>query len=116
MKRLFIFILLPGLTGLAVAAGKIVYPWNAVTAIVKSDEAFEVWFDAEPGEVVKTVELRGPFHSIRIPSIATETGTWTYDPISGNTYDTRVSVSVPAGTPADRYDLIHAVQQRMGGL
>lgn len=104
--KIIVSILLLGLAGFAAAAGKIVHPWNAVPTIVKAGEAFEVWFDAGNGQDVNSAELRGPFHSVRIPSVATETGNWTYDPISGNTYNTRVSASVPADTPTDRYDLV----------
>ncbi len=88
------------------ASGKIVYPWNAVTSIVKAGDRFEVWFDAAPGQTVHAVELHGPYHTVSIPSIAAATGSWQYDPVSHNTYNTRVTATVPAGTPADRYDLM----------
>jgi hypothetical protein len=95
-----------GTTQAAGSWGKIIYPWNAVTSIVKAGEGFEVWFDAAPGQTVRTVELQGPYQTVSIPSIAAATGSWQYDPVSRNTYNTRVAVTVPANTPADRYDLI----------
>lgn len=85
---------------------KIVYPWNATTAIVKRGDSFAVWFDADVGQSITSVELRGPYNSVSIPSVTSETGSWTYDTMSGDTYDTRVSVSVPSTAPEDRYDLI----------
>lgn len=90
----------------ASSAGTIVYPWNAVTSIVKAGERFEVWFIAEPGQTVKSTVLRGPYNSVQIASIVTQTGIWTYDPVSENTCNTRITVTVPPGTPAERYDLI----------
>src|SRR5690606_38390049 len=69
------------------SCGKIIYPWNAVTSIVKAGERFEVWFDAAPGQTVRTVELHGPYHTVSIPSIAAATGSWQYDPVSHNTYN-----------------------------
>ncbi len=90
------------------STGKIVYPWNAVTTIVEAGDSFEVWFDAEPGQVVESVELHGPYNTVNIPSesVTSESGTWEYDPISENTYNMQITVTVPANTPADRYDLV----------
>ncbi len=88
------------------AAGRIVYPWKAVPTIVKTGGSFEVWLDAAPGLTVESAQLRGPHHTLRLAEFTSESGTWTYDPISGNTYNTRLTASVPAGTPADRYDLV----------
>ncbi len=94
------------LAGIAAAAGTIVYPWNAVTSIVKAGESFEVWFDAEPGQTVQAAVLRGPYNTVHISPIIAQTGSWTYDPVSENTYNTRLTVTVPPGVPADRYDLV----------
>ena len=96
------------LGGMAAAAGKIVYPWNAVTSIVRAGEPFEVWFDAESGQGVDSVVLRGPYNSVTIPSeaVSIASGSWEYDPISQNSYNTHIEVTVPPDTPADRYDLI----------
>ena len=91
--------------GTAAWAGKIVYPWNATTAIVKSGETFEVWFEADAGQEVKSAVLRGPYNQVVIPTVGAASGSWVYDATSGNTYNTRVSIQVPAHTPADRYDL-----------
>ncbi len=85
--------------------GKIVYPWRATTAIVKSGESFEVWFNAENGQTVNSVALRGPYNTV-FTSKTIETGNWIYDKTSLNTYNTRIAVLVPATAPADRYDII----------
>lgn len=89
-------------------AGKIVYPWNAATAVVKAGESFEVWFNAAPGQVVNAIVLRGPYKTVNIPpaSATTVSGSWEYDPVSQNTYNRQITVVVPADTPEDRYDLI----------
>lgn len=86
--------------------GQIVYPWNATTAIVKAGDSFDVWFDADDHQTVASVVLRGPYNTVLIPEIARQTGAWTYDSVSGNTYDTRITVSVPSDAPAERYDLV----------
>jgi predicted MPP superfamily phosphohydrolase len=86
--------------------GKIVYPWNATTAIVKAGEGFTVWFDADAGQTVVSAVLRGSYNTVAIPSVAKQTGSWTYDTVSGGTYNAQIAVSVPAETPEERYDLI----------
>ena len=83
----------------------IVYPWRATTAILKSGENFEVWFNALPGQTVNSVELIGTYNMVNT-SINTINGDWTYDPMSGNKYNTKITVTVPANTPANRYDLV----------
>ena len=93
------------LSGHSAWAGDIVYPWRATTAIVKAGDSFDVWFDADNGQSVNSVELRGPYHKITAAKkVVTES--WVYDETSGNTYDTRITVTVPASAPADRYDLV----------
>ena len=94
-----------GLCG-AGRGGQIVHPWNATTAIVKAGERFDVWFDADAGQKVSSVKLRGPYHAVSISSIKVETGSWIYDTVSSNAYDTRITVNVPSDTPEERYDLV----------
>jgi len=93
------------LSGPSSWAGDIVYPWRATTALVKAGDSFDVWFDADNGQSVNSVELRGPYHKITA-AIKVVTGSWVYDETSGNKYDTRITATVPAGAPADRYDLV----------
>lgn len=85
--------------------GNIVYPWRATTAIVKSGESFEVWFNADAGQTVRSVQLKGPYNVVATP-VKIETGTWIYDVTSQNTYNTKITVKVPKPTPADRYDIV----------
>ena len=85
---------------------KIVCPWNATTAIVKSGDSFVVWFDADAGQSIMSATLRGPYNTVSIPTVSSKTGSWTYDEISGNKYDTQVTVKVPSNAPAERYDLV----------
>ncbi|MCX6309368.1 MAG: metallophosphoesterase [Bacteroidia bacterium] len=86
-------------------AGNIVYPWRATTAIVKSGETFEVWFNADQGETVKSVQLVGPYSTMGA-RIKIKKASWVYDVTSMNTYNTNITVSVPANCPADRYDIV----------
>ena len=86
--------------------GKIIYPWNATTAIVKAGESFAVLFDADPDQIPEAVVLNGPYNSVPLTSFTYETGSWIYDDESGYSYNTRISVTVPSHTPAERYDLV----------
>ena len=85
---------------------KIVYPWRSTTAIVKAGETFEVWFNADAGQTLNEVSLRGSYNNATVTVTDTKTDTWVYDQWSGNTCNRKYTISVPANTPADRYDLI----------
>jgi hypothetical protein len=99
-----IFLLIAGISTSGWCS-KIVYPWRSSTAIVKTGETFEVWFDADNGQMVNSVELQGPYNTVNSTFTAV-TGDWEYDPLSKNRYNTRLTVTVPVSAPADRYDLI----------
>ena len=99
-----IIILIIGFTTLGWCAN-IVYPWRATTAIVKSGETFEVWLNADKDETINSVTLQGPYNSVTTTKTV-ETGNWVYDKTSLNTYNTKITVKVPASAPADRYDII----------
>lgn len=86
--------------------GKIVYPWRSTTAIVKAGETFEVWMNADANQTVNEVSLRGPYNNATATIVDTKTETWVYDKWSENTCNRKITISVPANTPADRYDLI----------
>jgi predicted MPP superfamily phosphohydrolase len=86
-------------------SAKIVRPWRSTTAIVKSGESFEVWFDANDGQTVDLIELESPYLTVST-TFTVESGDWEYDPLSGNRYNKHIIVTVPAGAPADRYNLV----------
>ncbi|MCX6309412.1 MAG: hypothetical protein NTY32_11475, partial [Bacteroidia bacterium] len=89
-----------------VFGGKIVYPWRATTAIVKSGETFEVWFNADAGQTVNGIELQSKYLNVT-PTISTTVNqTWVYDQWSSNTCNLKLTITVPANTPADRYNLV----------
>ncbi|NDP28850.1 MAG: carbohydrate-binding protein [Flavobacterium sp.] len=85
---------------------KIVYPWRATTAIVKSGESFEVWFNPDAGQTVNSIELKGPYNTVTGTITNSNTQPWVYDKWSENTCNRRITVKVPADAPMDRYDLI----------
>ncbi len=101
---LFINLFIISFSG-TVSAALIIYPWRATTAIVKSGESFEVWFDADNGQTVSAVQLLGPYNTVECLH-STVTGYWIYDKYSNNKFDTKITVTLPSGTPADRYDLV----------
>ncbi|MCF8361616.1 MAG: T9SS type A sorting domain-containing protein [Prolixibacteraceae bacterium] len=83
---------------------KIIRPWRATTAIVKTGESFEVWFDAYPNQEIESIQLSGKYNTVNC-TYQIETGDWEYDPLSKNRYNTRIKVTVPVDAPANRYDL-----------
>lgn len=83
----------------------IVYPWRATTAILKGGESFEVWFNAANGQSLSSIELKGEYNSVGT-TMSTVNGNWVYDPMSGNTYNMKITVNVPSDAPANRYDLV----------
>lgn len=86
-------------------SGNIVYPWRSTTAIVKSGNDFEVWFNSDVDQDVTGLELQGPYNKVECNYSITR-GDWEYDPLSGNRYNMKIKVTVPFGTPADRYNLV----------
>ena len=83
----------------------IVYPWRATSAIVKSGESFEVRFNANKEQTVYSVNLQGPYNTVATTH-AIQKGNWIYDITSLNTYNTKITVTVPETAPADRYDIV----------
>ena len=86
--------------------GKIMYPWNAASAVVKAGESFMVYFDADTGEEVDSVGLVGPYNRITVTSVTSEKGDFIYDNLTGAAYNTRVTVPVPRTAPEELYDLV----------
>ncbi len=84
---------------------KIIRPWRSTTEIVKPGESFQVWFNADAGQEVLSVRLEGPYSRITCTD-SVSNGDWEFDPLSGNRYNTRITVTVPPEAPADRYDLV----------
>ncbi len=82
------------------------YPWRATTAIVKSGQSFEIWFNAGSGQTVSSVQFKSQFLTINGTNMNITNGTWTFDPVSGNQYNQKIVIIVPSNAPADRYDLI----------
>ena len=105
MKKLFILCLSLCLSLITFSAN-IVYPWRATTAIVKSGDSFEIWFNADANQTVNSIQFKSEFLTIAGANQIITNGSWTFDPVSGNKYNQKISVKLPENTPADRYDLI----------
>jgi hypothetical protein len=54
---IFLFVIALSITGWC---GKIIYPWNATTAIVKAGESFDVWLDTDEGQSVSSMTTQTP--------------------------------------------------------
>lgn len=89
-------------------AGRIIHPWNSTSAIVKSGGSLEILYQAAGGETVQAVELRGPYNKVVAQPLALATGSWVYDKMSGNTYNTRITATIPLQAPEELYDLVVA--------
>ena len=63
--------------------GEIIYPWRSTTAIVLSGSDFEVWFNADAGQIVNSVILKGPYNIVDATITSTSERIWTYDQWSG---------------------------------
>ncbi len=87
-------------------SANIVYPWRATTAIVKSGDSFEIWFNADANQTVNSIQFKSEFLTIAGANQIITNGSWTFDPVSGNKYNQKISVKLPENTPSDRYDLI----------
>ena len=105
MKKLSILSLILFLSLITFSAN-IVYPWRATTAIVKSGESFEIWFNADVNQTFSSVQFKSEFLTINGTDLSVLSGSWTFDPVSGNKYNQKITIKVPENTPADRYDLL----------
>jgi hypothetical protein len=106
MKKSYTFLLFLFLFASATSwGGKIIYPWRATSAIVQTGNTVDIWFIAEIDEVINSIQLKAPYHSINV-NYTVQNGSWEYDKNSGNTYNRRITVTVPEYAPADRYDVI----------
>lgn len=101
-KLIFLSLLFLALTSWS---AEIIFPWRAASAIVKRGNTFEVWFNADKGQDVLSVNLQATYNMVK-PSFEIEKGNWVYDQTSGNTFNTKITVSVPSKTPVERYDVI----------
>jgi hypothetical protein len=106
MKKSFTFLLFLFIFTSTIAwCGNIVYPWRSATAIVKGGDTFEVWYNASAGQTVNSIQLLSAYTTVST-SMSIVNGTWTYDVLSGYTYNQKITVTVPSDAPADRYDLV----------
>lgn len=105
MKQTFLIILLLISFSITAWCGNIVYPWRSTTAILRGGERFEVWFNADAGQTVNFIQLNGPYNTVST-TINIISGNWVYDPMSGNTYNNKITVILAKDTPAGRYDLV----------
>tara|TARA_B100000809_G_scaffold127796_2_gene125929 strand:- start:2312 stop:4912 length:2601 start_codon:yes stop_codon:yes gene_type:complete len=105
----FLFLFIASIST-SVWSQQIVKPWRASSAIVKSGEIFEVWFNANSGQTVNSIELVGPYQTVAVSQNIT-VGSWEYDQWSENTYNQKITVTVPENAPADRYDLVLKTSQ-----
>jgi len=102
-----------GFSGVALA-GSVVYPWRAAPTIVRTGDKFQIMFKAKEGEVIAGITLQGPYQKIDIPAgnVTSKRGDFSYDPSLDVKYSLKVEAIVPAGSPADVYDLAIRTNRR----
>jgi len=89
----------------SVYAGKIVYPWRAVSAFVKGGESFYILYDNLNSSEIDSVVLGGPFLNVTLGIDSVMTGIFEYDTYTGNGVNNKIWVNVPQWAPEDMYDL-----------
>ncbi len=104
-NRFLVFLLLM-LLSTASWGQRIIYPYRSTTAIVLSGSTFEVWLSTTAGQTVNSISLRGLYNNVDVTFTTASTDTWVYDQFSGKTCNQKLIVTVPANTPADKYDLL----------
>ena len=103
LKLCFCFILVFSLS--RSFAGKILVPWRAKKEIVKQGTSFAIWYNKENGETINSVELVGPYNIVPLTIDNNKDGSWYFDQYTEASYNCSLSVTVPAGTPIELYDL-----------
>ncbi|HOS70979.1 MAG TPA: metallophosphoesterase [Bacteroidales bacterium] len=106
IRIIFWTILLYGLIGAQANAGKIIYPWRAVPAIVKCGNNFSILYDNERSILIDSVILEGPYNKIILNIDSVLIGKFEYDPYSHSSTNNEIWVTIPDSTPEELYDLI----------
>lgn len=114
LQRMLAGLLAVGVAAGLARAGAIVHPWRAAPTIVHRGEAFPILFHAEPGERITGVTLVSRHQRIEIPAgnVASRRGDFPFDPVLDARCTLRATVTVPAGSPADLYDLVVRTNRR----
>lgn len=86
--------------------GNIVYPWRAVSSIVKSGDNFEILFNNVISNKIDSVILEGPFNRVILTIDAINTGKFEYDTYSNASANNRILARVPKSAPEELYNLI----------
>jgi hypothetical protein len=87
-------------------AGKIIVPWRAKKEIVKQGKSFEIWFKKGTTETINSISLVGPYNKVQLKIKQNKMGLWYYDEYTKATYNSKLTVKVPKGTPEELYDLV----------
>ena len=102
---LILCVFLSGINSPAVYAGKIVYPWRAVSAFVKSGESFYILYDNISFSQIDSVILTGPFNNVTLSVDSVNIGIFEYDSFTQMAVNNKIWVKVPLSAPEELYDL-----------
>jgi predicted phosphodiesterase len=85
---------------------KIIYPWRAVSKIVKRSEYFTIFYKQDNSSSIDSVILEGLYNRIHLKIIGTEHGSFEYDNYTHAKFNYKITVKVPKKTPEELYNLI----------
>jgi hypothetical protein len=87
-------------------AGKIIYPWRAASAIIKSGESFEILYESEKALSIDSAVLVGPYNRLLLHIESSLSGHSEYDHYTKASVNQKILVIVPATAPEELYDLL----------
>jgi len=103
LKWLFLFLSLMVPCGLR--AGRIVYPWRAVSAIIKAGDPLQIWYHNPQNSAIDSVCLKGPFNRITLLPDSVRTGIYEFDTYTHASVNNIISVRIPPSAPQELYDV-----------
>ena len=86
--------------------GKIIYPWNATSRIVKSGGEFPVGYAGATGETISSATLVGPYNEVDLSVKSVNTGVVAYDDQTGAATSHEIILAVPLDAPIEMYNLV----------
>ncbi len=91
---------------LLVVAGNIIYPWRAVSAIVKTGAQFDIGYNNINWAKIDSVCLAGPYNKVTLGIDSVSTGRFEYDSFTHLDMNNKIWVHVPVSAPEELYDLV----------
>lgn len=104
MKKIMIVIVLACLS--SAWSGRVIYPGRSASKVVKAGGVFTIGYAGAADERIHSVTLVGPYNRVTATIGGSTAGNFVYDAQSKASYTHDISVTVPAGTPIELYDVV----------